>query len=176
MKLDTEPFSIGMVEIEHKKILVCTDQAEMTTFLPLVMKDLKRACVVLSKGCEVVRPGYWRLTSAAAKVMDRGENLGNPSRVNWVSKTEQHYLSQVSQDNNTDQQADRVSWVSQNSSMNRWADRVSRVNCVSRAGNMEQKIGGSSQVANTGSLVTENSANLESRVTQNLANTESRVT
>jgi hypothetical protein len=30
MKLDTDPFPIGMVEIEHKKILVCTDQAETT--------------------------------------------------------------------------------------------------------------------------------------------------
>jgi hypothetical protein len=57
-------------------------------------KDLKRAHVVLSKGCEVVRAGYSRLTGAAAKVMDRGENLGNPS--------------QVSQDNSTDRQADRV--------------------------------------------------------------------
>jgi hypothetical protein len=27
MKLDTDPFPIGMVEIEHKKVLVHTDQA-----------------------------------------------------------------------------------------------------------------------------------------------------
>jgi hypothetical protein len=68
-------------------------------------KDLKRARVVLSKGHEVVRAGYSRLTSAAAKVMDRGENLENPNRV-----------SRVSQDNNTDRQEDRVS---QNSSTHR---------------------------------------------------------
>jgi hypothetical protein len=30
MKVDIDPFPVGMVEIEHKKILVHTDQAEMT--------------------------------------------------------------------------------------------------------------------------------------------------
>jgi hypothetical protein len=30
MKLDTNPFPISMVELEHKKILVRTDQAKMT--------------------------------------------------------------------------------------------------------------------------------------------------
>jgi hypothetical protein len=30
MKLDTDPFPVDMIEIEHKKILVRTDQAEMT--------------------------------------------------------------------------------------------------------------------------------------------------
>jgi hypothetical protein len=30
MKLDTDPFPIGMVELEHKKIHVRVDQAEMT--------------------------------------------------------------------------------------------------------------------------------------------------
>jgi hypothetical protein len=30
MKLDTDSFPIGMVELKHKKILVCTDQAETT--------------------------------------------------------------------------------------------------------------------------------------------------
>jgi hypothetical protein len=52
--------------------------------------------VVLSKGCEVVGLGYSRLIGAAAKVTDRGENLGNPSQVNYVSRTKQHYLSRVS--------------------------------------------------------------------------------
>jgi hypothetical protein len=40
---------------------------------------------------------------------------------------------------------------------------------------MEQKIGGSSRVANTESQVMENSANTESWVMENLVNTESRV-
>jgi hypothetical protein len=30
MKLGTDPFPIGMVELMDKKVLVCTDQAEMT--------------------------------------------------------------------------------------------------------------------------------------------------
>jgi hypothetical protein len=30
MKLYMDPFPIGMVELEQKKILVCTDQAETT--------------------------------------------------------------------------------------------------------------------------------------------------
>jgi hypothetical protein len=30
MKLDTDPFPIGMVELEHKKILVRMDQAKTT--------------------------------------------------------------------------------------------------------------------------------------------------
>jgi hypothetical protein len=59
-------------------------------------KDPKRARVVLSKGRELVGPGDSRLTGAATKVTDIGENLGNPSPVNRVSKTEHHYLSRVS--------------------------------------------------------------------------------
>jgi hypothetical protein len=51
----------------------------------------------LSKGHEVVRPGYSRLLGAAAEVMHKGENSGNP---NQVGKTEQRYSSQV---NRTDQ-------------------------------------------------------------------------
>jgi hypothetical protein len=38
-------------------------------------KDPKRARVVLSKGREVVRPGYSRVTSVAAKVTDKRGNL-----------------------------------------------------------------------------------------------------
>jgi hypothetical protein len=73
----------------------------------------------MSKGHEVVGPGYSRLTGAVTEVTDRGVNSGNPSRVNQVSKMEQHYpswVSWVSQDNSTDRQADQVSRVIQNSS------------------------------------------------------------
>jgi hypothetical protein len=68
--------------------------------------------VVLSKGHEVVRAGNSRLTHAATKVTDRGENVGNSSRVNRVSKMGQHYpsrVSRVNQKSSMDQQADRVS-------------------------------------------------------------------
>jgi hypothetical protein len=74
-----------------------------------------------------------------------------------------------------DRQADRVSqvtWVSPNSSPDRWIDRV---NQVCRVGDMEQKMGGSSRVANTKSRITENSANTENRVMKNLANTENQL-
>jgi hypothetical protein len=47
-------------------------------------KDPKRACMVLSKGYEVVRPGYSRLSKDAARVTDRGEESGNPNRVDQV--------------------------------------------------------------------------------------------
>jgi hypothetical protein len=39
MKLDTDPFPISLVELEHKKILVRTDQAEMTKGKNVVISD-----------------------------------------------------------------------------------------------------------------------------------------
>jgi hypothetical protein len=51
----------------------------MTATEPEDEKDPKRVCVVLSKGHEVVRPDYSRLTCAAAMVMDGGENSANPT-------------------------------------------------------------------------------------------------
>jgi hypothetical protein len=45
-------------------------------------KDPNRACVVLSKGNEVVGPVYSIMIGTAVKVMDKGENWGNHSRVN----------------------------------------------------------------------------------------------
>jgi hypothetical protein len=82
-------------------------------------------------------------------------------------------VSQVSQDNSMDQQADRVSRVCQNSSTDPRADWVS---WVSQVGNTEQKTGSSGRIANTESRVMETLANTESQVTENLANTKSRIT
>jgi hypothetical protein len=62
--------------------LVHKDKGKTTATESEDEKDPKRAHVVLSKGHEVVGPGYSRLTGAAAKVTDVGENLGNPSGVN----------------------------------------------------------------------------------------------
>jgi hypothetical protein len=87
----------------------------MTATKPKDEKDPNRAHVMLSSGREVVGPGYSRVTSVAAKVMDKRENSGNHSRVNRVSKIEQQYLDWVSQ----------ATHVSQNSNMDRQADRVS---------------------------------------------------
>jgi hypothetical protein len=39
MKLDTDPFPISMIEIEHKKILVRMDQAMMTKGKNVVIFD-----------------------------------------------------------------------------------------------------------------------------------------
>jgi hypothetical protein len=46
-------------------------------------KDLKRACMVLSNGHEVVGPGYSRLSGDDARAKDRGKDPGNLSRVGW---------------------------------------------------------------------------------------------
>jgi hypothetical protein len=108
-------------------------------------KDLKRACVVLLKGREVVGPGYSRVRGVAAKVTDKRENLGNHGRVNRVSMTEKHYpdrVNRVSQNSNTDRQVDQVgqaTWVSPNNITARRTDQVSRVNRVSWVGNTEHK-------------------------------------
>jgi hypothetical protein len=84
-----------------------------------------------------------------------------------------------------DQQADRVGRVSlvgrvtqvgPISNMDRRTYQASWVDRVSRVSSTEQKIGGSSRVANTRVWVTENLANTESRVMENSANTESRAT
>jgi hypothetical protein len=137
-------------------------------------KDPKRARVVLSKGHEVVGAGYSRVSGVAAKVTDKKENSGNHGRVKRVSKIEQHYLSRVnrvSQNSNTDWQADwvgRVTRISPSSSMDRQTNQASRVSSV------EKKTRGSSRVANTEVRVTENSTNTESRAMENSANTENR--
>jgi hypothetical protein len=45
MKLDTDPFPICMVEIKHKKILVRTDQAEMTKGNVVISDDLRNRMI-----------------------------------------------------------------------------------------------------------------------------------
>jgi hypothetical protein len=39
MKLDTDPFPVSMVELEHKKILVHMDQAETTKGKSMVISN-----------------------------------------------------------------------------------------------------------------------------------------
>jgi hypothetical protein len=65
---------------------------------------------VLSKGCEVVGPGYLRLSGDTARVADRGEELGNPNRVH--------------QEYDTDQRTDRVTKDNRDGYSGRWADWV----------------------------------------------------
>jgi hypothetical protein len=139
-------------------------------------KDPKRARVVVSKGREVVGPGYSRVTGVAAKAMNKNENSGNHERVNRVSKTEQHYpswVNQVSQNSNTDQQTDQVDRVTQVSPSSNTDRRIDQSSQISWVGSTEQKIGGSNRIANTDVRVMENSANTKSRIMKNSANMES---
>jgi hypothetical protein len=46
MKLDTDSFTTGMVEPMHKKVLVCTDQANMTKDKNMVVFDELRSRVI----------------------------------------------------------------------------------------------------------------------------------
>jgi hypothetical protein len=122
----------SMIHINGRRVSepVREDKGKMTAMEPKDEKDPKRARVVMSKGHEVVRLGYSRLTGVVTKVTDRRENSGNPNWVNRVSKTKQHYpsrVSRVSQGNRTDRQAERVSQVSQNNSTDQQANWVSRV-------------------------------------------------
>jgi hypothetical protein len=95
---------------------------------------------VLSKGHEVVGPGYSRLSDATAEVMHKGENSGNPNRVSQVNKMEQRYPSRVNQ-------TDQVSQIGQDSRPDQRLDRVSRV------ANVERRVVGNS--ASMGSWVTQ---------------------
>jgi hypothetical protein len=80
-------------------------------------KNPKGARKVLSKGREVVKMGYSRLSGDAARVTDR-EELGNP---NWVVR--------VCWEHDTDRWTDRVTWDSRGNwdgFSGRQADRVTR--------------------------------------------------
>jgi hypothetical protein len=57
MNLDTDPFPIGMVEIEHKKILVRTDQAETTKGRNVVVFDDLRSRMIKPHNPEI---GVWK--------------------------------------------------------------------------------------------------------------------
>jgi hypothetical protein len=56
-KLNTDPFPISMVEIEHKKILVRTDQAEMTKGRNVVIFDDIRNQMIKPHNLEI---GVWK--------------------------------------------------------------------------------------------------------------------
>jgi hypothetical protein len=60
------------------------DKGKATVLKSEDEKDPKRACKVLSKGHEVVGPGYSRLSGDAARVTDKGEVSGNPNQVGRV--------------------------------------------------------------------------------------------
>jgi hypothetical protein len=57
MMLDTDPFPIGMVEIEHKKILVRMDQAETTMGKNVVVSDDLHKQMIKPHNLEI---GVWK--------------------------------------------------------------------------------------------------------------------
>jgi hypothetical protein len=65
-------------------------------------KDPKRAHAVMSRGHEVVRPGYSRLLGDAARVTYRREESGNPSLVHQEHDTDRR-TNQVTRDSQSDQ-------------------------------------------------------------------------
>jgi hypothetical protein len=57
MELDTDPFLVGTVELKHKKILVRTDQAEMTKGKSVVISDDLRNWMIKPHNPEI---GVWK--------------------------------------------------------------------------------------------------------------------
>jgi hypothetical protein len=57
MKLDTDPFPVDMVELMDKKILVRTDQAEMTRGKNVIISDELRNRMIEPHNPEI---GMWK--------------------------------------------------------------------------------------------------------------------
>jgi hypothetical protein len=57
MKLDMNPFPVNMVELEQKKILVCTDQAKTTKGKNVVVSDNLHNWMIRPHNLEV---GMWK--------------------------------------------------------------------------------------------------------------------
>jgi hypothetical protein len=53
MKLDTNPFPVSMIELEHKKILVCTDQDETTKGKNVIVSDDLRNRMIMPHNPEI---------------------------------------------------------------------------------------------------------------------------
>jgi hypothetical protein len=57
MKLDTDLFPVSVIEFEHKKVLVCIDQAATTRGKNIVVSDDLRNKMIKPQSPEV---GVWR--------------------------------------------------------------------------------------------------------------------
>jgi hypothetical protein len=57
MKLDTNPFPVSMVELEHRKILVRTEQAKTTKGKNVVVSDNRRNWMIKPHNLEI---GVWK--------------------------------------------------------------------------------------------------------------------
>jgi hypothetical protein len=118
-------------------------------------KDPKRTRMVLSKGREVVRPGYSRLSRDAASVTDR---VGESGKTNRVDRVHREY--------GTDRRIDRVTRNSQGNRDGYLGWQIDWVTQVSR-GNRD-----SNPKSGNSSRVIKNLATMENHVTEKSANTE----
>jgi hypothetical protein len=77
----------SVIHINGRRISypVCEDKGKAVATGQEDEKDLKRACVVLSQGHEVVRSGYCTMSSVAATGKDKGRHWDNPNRVTRVT-------------------------------------------------------------------------------------------
>jgi hypothetical protein len=135
--------------------LVREDKGEATVPESEDEKDSKRTRMVLSKGHEVVRPGYSRLSGDAARVTDRGGESGSPNWVDWLRREYDmdRQIDRVTQDSRGNREGYPgrwADWVTQDSRGNRdggsgqQADRVTWVSRSNRDSN--PKLGNSSRV------------------------------
>jgi hypothetical protein len=83
--------------------------------------------MVLSKGHEMVRPGYPRLSGDVARAADRGDESGNPNRVGRVCR-----------EYDMDQRIDRVTRDNQEGYLGQWVDQVTQDSRGNRDGGSVQ--------------------------------------
>jgi hypothetical protein len=86
MKLDMDPFPVGMVEHEYKKILVCTDQAEMTKNKNVVVSDDLRSRMIKPHNLKI---GMWK-----ENVQWKPAKRIKPTSAMWIKK----YQRQLEED------------------------------------------------------------------------------
>jgi hypothetical protein len=102
--------------------------------------------VVLSQGCQVVGPGYSKLSSAATMEMDKGRHSDN---LNWLTQ----FVDRDGRPGNPNRVIRVNSREQQRPGCSEWVGRVS---------NTEQEPGSTSWVAN----MEQHLVNMENRVTQ----------
>jgi hypothetical protein len=68
MKLDTDSFPVGMVELEQKKILVCTDQAETTKGRNVVVYNDLCYRMIMPHNPKV---GMWKVKLTSAMLIEK---------------------------------------------------------------------------------------------------------
>jgi hypothetical protein len=93
MKLDTDPFSIGMVELEHKKILVRTNQTETTKGKNVVVFDDLRNRMIMPHKPEndmwkenVQRKPAKRVKPTSAMLIEKYQRQLEEDRRYWVTR------------------------------------------------------------------------------------------